>query len=541
MMIFFAFIVSTLVFAHALSFESGADYSVKCDGGSPKCVLVKGKIFDPNSHAHGVFADEVDKDGWGKLWVHGDATVDGWYQSGFLEGALTSKRIWQHYVSWYDYQFGANPPSQKTVKFMYDQYIWALHLANTGDQSDPYYTTLRKVLSQMQGLLEGQNYGAAEGEKLSMTDVLLLEAAGDLYDILPATENDGFKLHIGKLSAQEFHDRWHKQISCSALIKIASDKSDVFAGHTSWTTYQSLLRIFKNYDLDGGLYQSSHSSKPGLIYSKDDFYVLPRNKLVVIETTNGVMNEDLYKLVTPKSLLTWQRLPITNTLARNGKEWVDTASRYNSGTYANQWMVVDMKLFTPGQGVAPKDFLWIVEQAPGLAVKNDVTAVMLAQGGYWPSYNIPYDKSVYVISGFQKAYETYGNQYSYANSTRGLMSARDQGKVQSLSTIKRFLRYNDYKNDPLSEGNAAAAISSRYDLRTSSPKTYGGVDTKVTSYSRVMGHLQEGEGYVSGQVGPTHDDLPPFQWSTSPFANEVHLGQPDLFNFDFVELDFAQH
>lgn len=259
-----------------------------------------------------------------------------------------------------------------------------------------------------------------------------------------------------------------------------------------------------------------------------------------METTNGVMNADLYKLVTPRSLLTWQRLPIVNTLAASGKEWTDMVSRYNSGTYANQWMIVDMKLFTPGSGVAP-GFLWIIELAPGVAVANDVTSVMLQQGGYWPSYNIPYDKSVFVITGFQKALETYGDQYSYTNSTRALMFARDEGKVQSLGDLKKILRYNEYKTDPLSAGNAAAAISSRYDLRTTNPNSFGAVDAKVTSYDRVMGRLAPGESLISAQVGPTHDELEPFRWSTSAFADQVHLGQPDLFNFDFVEMDNKMH
>ena len=53
--------------------------------------------------------------------------------------------------------------------------------------------------------------------------------------------------------------------------------------------------------------------------------------------------------------------------------------------------------------------------------------------------------------------------------------------------MQRLLRYNDFENDPLSLGNAGNAISSRYDLRTTNAKSYGGVDTKVTSFSRVMG------------------------------------------------------
>ena len=66
-----------------------------------------------------------------------------------------------------------------------------------------------------------------------------------------------------------------------------------------------MLRIYKNYNLGGGMYQSSHSSKPGVIFSKDDFYVLPRNeqRLIVMETTNGVLNKDLLALVSEEQYI----------------------------------------------------------------------------------------------------------------------------------------------------------------------------------------------------------------------------------------------
>ena len=31
--------------------------------------------------------------------------------------------------------------------------------------------------------------------------------------------------------------------------------------------------------------------------------------------------------------------------------------------------------------------------------------------------------------------------------------------------------------------------------------------------------------------GPTFDPLPPFQWSTSDYKNDPHLGHPDLWVF----------
>jgi hypothetical protein len=46
---------------------------------------------------------------------------------------------------------------------------------------------------------------------------------------------------------------------------------------------------------------------------------------------------------------------------------------------------------------------------------------------------------------------------------------------------------------------------------------------------------------VSAVNGPTTQNQPPFQWSTSVFNSQVHIGQPDLFDFDFVEMEQNLH
>ncbi len=38
------------------------------------------------------------------------------------------------------------------------------------------------------------------------------------------------------------------------------------------------------------------------------------------------------------------RAIIANLLATTGTEWAATFSKYNSGTYNNQWMIVDYKV-----------------------------------------------------------------------------------------------------------------------------------------------------------------------------------------------------
>lgn len=214
-----ALVVALVALAHG--YESGVPYSVHCRpsalrtaaGFSQTCELVKGKVPHPSSHAYGTFKDEVMKDGWGKIWVHGDQTVQGWYQGGFLEGALTSKRIYQHYVSWYSYQFPDTAPlTKETIKFLEDQLVFAKRLAEKPAE-DPaeqeYRLTLKKLLAQFQGLVDGQNAGAeSEEEKLSLLDMLVLEAAGDLYDILPAVNPaTHFKLKVCRLLAVYF-DPW---------------------------------------------------------------------------------------------------------------------------------------------------------------------------------------------------------------------------------------------------------------------------------------------------------------------------------------------
>lgn len=39
--------------------------------------------------------------------------------------------------------------------------------------------------------------------------------------------------------------------------------------------------------------------------------------------------------------------------------------------------------------------------------------------------------------------------------------------------------------------------------------------------------------------GPTWDQVPAFQWSTSPYKNLMHMGQPDLWQFKPVTVTWT--
>ena len=106
--------------------------------------------------------------------------------------------------------------------------------------------------------------------------------------------------------------------------QVAPGNQELYSGHTTWTDYYSMYRIYKTYEFnleaaDTSAGTVSFSSRPGFLNSKDgltvftcklifsDWYNMDSN-LVSMETTNGIYNNSLYDYVTPYCLLTWQRV-----------------------------------------------------------------------------------------------------------------------------------------------------------------------------------------------------------------------------------------
>ena len=337
--------------------------------------------------------------------------------------------------------------------------------------------------------------------------------------------------------------------SCSALIKVLDGNKDIYASHDTWNSYQSMLRILKKYTLNYHYtpksskvvpgQSMSFSSYPGVIYSGDDFNVI-NSGLCVIETTIGNNNKDLWKYVKPRGgVLEGIRATVANRLSRNGYHWSKIFARYNSGTYNNQWMVLDYKLFKPGKALK-NNTLWVLEQIPGLIHHEDVTQVLRDQG-YWPSYNTPYFKDVFNNSGGPAMVAKFGDWFSYEKTPRAQIFKRDQGKIRDIDSMTKMMRYNNYRKDPLSRCDctppysAENAISARNDLNPKNGtypfgalghRSHGGTDMKLTSWRMFL----KQEFVAIG--GPTFDDLPAFRWSEQDFEKDTpHFGHPDLWKF----------
>ena len=211
----------------------------------------------------------------------------------------------------------------------------------------------------------------------------------------------------------------------------------------------------------------------GYLESLDDFYMMSSG-LAMTQTSLGFSNPALYDLIHPESLLAWQRVRIANALARTGPEWYAHVRRHFSGTYANQYMVVDFNKFEPNRALPP-DLLWVVEELPGHIPGADKTDIL--QFGYWPSYNVPYFPAVYAASGLAALSEAGVEAADYQMAPRAKIYRRDEGTVRDLDSLKGLLRSNGYPADPYSP-SPYSAICSRGDLATK-PRAGGCYDTKV--------------------------------------------------------------
>lgn len=202
-------------------------------------------------------------------------------------------------------------------------------------------------------------------------------------------------------------------------------------------------------------------------------------------------------------------------------------------------MVLDGKLFRPGNALQTNT-LYVVEQIPGLVVGGDATNEL--EKGYWGSYNVPYHKEIYDKSGYLGVDAKGGVMpyTQYQQAPRAKIFRQHQGEVHDLHTMQHFMRSNEYNRDPLvkDDNDPWDAICARGDLSESSPYAGGGYDSKVTSW-RMAYHADSEtdmeQGLASIINGPTAQNQPVFVWSTSGLdtPQNVHLGQPDAFDFEY--------
>ncbi|KAI1303639.1 putative phospholipase B-like 2 [Halotydeus destructor] len=502
---------------------------------------------DPNRIGWSTFENNITHSGWSFLEVHTSrhfADQVQAYYAGLMEGVATQELIGMHWNNTIgDYCKGQDDYCDKLAKFLQDNLDYMnLHI-DAERYNSPYWHQVGLVLEQAAGLEDGYLDRVSNGphRNVSLFGLYLIAISGDVEDLeVILNKQTGRKrmLGVGK---------------CSALIKVLEDFSDIYTSQVTWNDYVSMLRIQKHYHLGFHLIpvrgsrqipgrSMSFSGYPGTLQSGDDFYVISSG-LVAMETTIGNGNNSLYSDITPEGIvLEWVRAIVASRLAESGLEWAAIFSRFNSGTYNNQWMVVNYNLFKPGDSHLVDGLLTVVEQIPTLVEYEDTTYKLRNQS-YWPSYNIPYFQSVFNLSGNQGSVDKYGDWFTYDKSPRAQIFRRDHTKVKDLPSMLSLMRYNDYTHDPLSRCDcsppysAENAVAARSDLNPKDGtypfgalghRSHGATDAKITSFT-----LQKSRQFLAVS-GPPHDDVPAFQWSTSDYKDMNHIGHPDLWEFEPV-------
>lgn len=123
------------------------------------------------------------------------------------------------------------------------------------------------------------------------------------------------------------------------------------------------------------------------------------------------------------------------------------------GTYTNQWMVLDMKRFTPGRKPVKDDGLLIIlEEIPGLIHWEDLSHV-LGHSGYWASYNNAYFDDIRAISGANDACK-FDESYCYNLDPRAQLFSKLQWKVNDVSDMQKLMGYNRWKQDKISDSDS---------------------------------------------------------------------------------------
>ncbi|XP_017269074.1 putative phospholipase B-like 2 [Kryptolebias marmoratus] len=522
------------------------------DKRSGQLSVVEG--FQEDFVAWANFTDDIKTTGWSFLEIitsskYNDSIQA--YAAGAVEAAVTSPLIYKHWMNTlvnYCGPFKSEPGYCERLKaFLTTNLEWIQTLTQS-EPTSPYWYQVRLVLLQLKGLEDSYNEQLAFPTgtfSLNPFGFLLFQMGGDLEDLERALNKSVKAQPLGSGS-------------CSALIRLLPENKDLLVSQDTWDNYQSMLRIMKKYNfafktspsdnrpLPGGT--QAFSSYPGSIFSGDDFYILSSG-LVTLETTIGNSNADLWKFVQPTdSVMEWLRNIVANRLASTAKEWAQIFAKFNSGTYNNQWMIVDYNQFTPGKAELKEGLFVVLEQIPGLVLFDDKTQELLKKR-YWASYNIPYYEEIFNMSGYNELVKKYGSWFTLDQNPRAQIFRRNQTLVTDLDSMVRLMRYNNFKEDPLSRceecnppENGENTISARSDLNPANgtypfgsltQRSHGGIDMKMTSYEMYK------EYSMVAVSGPTWDQVPVFQWSTSPYKDLVHMGHPDIWNFKPINVTWS--
>merc|ERR1719500_1459861 len=521
--------------------------------GDGSLEVVTGHRLNSRVVAWGDLANRQQETGWLQLEISSNPAFPDHVQArgaGIVEGYLTRNSINEYYKEFFANGVCLGNPDfcgymQKQIDI---NELWLGEMIKEREEEEPYWHMVSLFYSQMDGITEGWKIKTEKQEGSSAADFDLkyglrfINYIADVFD------------YMEKFQSKNETSTKASRPTCSVLIKHLPEQNEMYVAHNTWHEYTAMsYRVLKKYNLPyrrlAGAEErvaaetATMSSYVGTIFSLDDFMTLSTG-LVSTETSLFVYDSSLFEASQPfGQVFEPARVMAANRLARGGKEWTEMASQFNSGTYNNQWMVVDLSKVLGRR--LDDGALWVMEQLPGRTWAEDQTSV-LRGSGYWASYNRAFYPEVFEQSGAAELTKKHGSWFSYDKTPRALIMARDHDTVVDEQSMMKLMRYNDFQNDPLAivpgcpKPIPTASISNRCDLTLPDSECswqsldymvghqgYGALDMKFTNRRLAT------NGNFWAVAGPTHGPhMPPFSWTTTNLTSLPSFMPIEVFDFE---------
>jgi hypothetical protein len=547
------------------------------------------------------YIDSIPTIGQGRLTVstvsvdnNAASDKDYFYALGLAEGYLTAERIVQQM---YNVVWSKPRQNEYIYEFLSAQYNYMRTQSVAHWRDDPYWFQVGLSLARLDGIMDGLKSKQAEMIKITknLRDEFLwpyypvtymalyeLNSNSELGEIAGSVAADRESVNTGRFTDQSGvglspppselsnadlripEHLYAEKTKCSSLVKLVHpnnlDKIDIIVSHNTWTSYGEMLRIYKSFSFPHvSLHPSfvnkkfSMASYPGYLSSTDDWVTAYDSQILVTETTNECLSRKrLREYVQPNSVTTVVRSIVASVMSNSGSEWFDVFSRENSGTYNNQWIIVDFKPFTNWKfewkktGDKPVEFpdnvLWIIEQAPGLVVGHD-KSIHLFSESYWASYNRPYYSLIANVSGYTAASKLHGEWFEHAKCPRARIFSALHSAVENIESMRSIMSLNmwDVMNATYLHTHNCPKnqLAGRYDIDPQLPinsieyrkcgpvMAYGALDLKVTN-----SHFMKQDAVIMVSAPLWNNSVGPFNWSELPIEAQIaHWGQPEKWDF----------
>nr|BAN41243.1 hypothetical protein, conserved [Entamoeba invadens] len=455
------------------------------------------------------------------------------FATGFADGYFSAYDINNHQSNmdtWYIGHYLDNKPYPKSLYNYIQSNIDYINKKIEDNAGDAYWTSVDLVMEQVRGITAGHNLAVSLDKQMTFFDMFFYESYGDLLDltaVLPGDDGVVREMWYKKYAndSNAFHLQWKMRTKCSGLVKYVKDKHDIYVSQAAWFYYGAMTRVMKYFNIQlSSDYLSakevSFSSYPGFVFSFDDFY-MTSNNLAIFETTFPNFNTDLNKFIVPETILDWLRIVVAVRHSDNGDDFFESFKKENSGTYNNQWIVVDYDLLNSVEDGIPEKTFTVSEQLPGYMYFQDFSK-SLEETGYFGSYNLPAIQETIDMSNLMEHAQTPKDKFwnSPTGCCRANIFRANAPAVNDMDAMKKMMKYNKWQDDinsvtPDGIKDSGAAIGARYDLRDQAigALPFGQMDAKIcekAGFDKLRFHVE---------AGPTHDDQEVLDFNTFPSHN----------------------